>query len=215
MGVIEERILPSSNAVLSWWTLSRTCLDASSRLVRPHQHIWHVSMPPKLDGLLHTAGATKSPIELVHIAKRYAADLPPRPSSLRPRDSHKDVVLVTGTTGNFGCDLLESMLRDESVAFVYALNRHNSNAPERQTSAFLARGFDIALLASSRYRLVEGDLNARGFGLDPSLLDEVHLFCRNISLNHLTQTLNRSEVQSRASYIMVKDAHSQRHHKHN
>ena len=130
-------------------------------------------MSPRIDGRMHVADATKSPATLVQLARCYAAHLSPRPPALRERTPGKAVVLITGTTGNFGCDLLESALRDEGVAFVYALNRKGTDAGERQRAAFLARGFDAGLLVPSRYCLVEGEFDAPAFGLEPSLLDEV------------------------------------------
>ena len=86
--------------------------------------------------------------DLVLIAERYSANLPPRPTQLRARESGAlDVVLITGTTGGFGCDTLEHLLRDERVGKVYAFNRHT----ERQHERFKERGLDETLLASPKF----------------------------------------------------------------
>ena len=47
---------------------------------------------------------------LVRLAERYSSNLPGRPALLRPRETTKDVVLIKGTTGGFGCDILEHLL---------------------------------------------------------------------------------------------------------
>ncbi|KAH9933650.1 male sterility protein-domain-containing protein [Epithele typhae] len=131
-------------------------------------------MEPILDGVMHAATATKSAEALRALANRYSQDIPPRPSPLRHRaQGGKDVILVTGTTGNFGCDLLEALLTDDGVELVYALNRGGSNALERQKAAFHSRELDADLLESPKFRMVEGDISRPDFGLQPELLDEI------------------------------------------
>ncbi|KAI1791167.1 acetyl-CoA synthetase-like protein [Ganoderma leucocontextum] len=73
----------------------------------------------------------------------------------------KDVVLITGTTGGFGCDALEHLLRDGTVERVYAFNRPGTgtDALERQRKQFAARGLDGAFLDSPKFRMVEAVLH--------------------------------------------------------
>ena len=111
--------------------------------------------------------------DLVRIAEEYASDLPARPAALRKREVGKDVILITGTTGGFGCDVLEHLLRDDNVAKVYAFNRRGTQALERQLVRFRERGLDETLLSSPKFVMVEGVLDAPGFGLEATLLDEV------------------------------------------
>ena len=111
--------------------------------------------------------------DLVQLAERYSSDLPPRPSNLRSRNSGKDVIAITGTTGGFGCDILHHLLLDDEVGRVYAFNRKGSNAMDRQRARFQERGLDMSLLESSKFKMVEADLDVPGFGMDPALLDEV------------------------------------------
>ena len=125
-----------------------------------------------LDVVHNTAAAppTTTTDDLISIAERLCANLPVRPASLRTRERGAlDVVLITGTTGGFGCDALEHLLRDERVGCVYAFNRR----AERQRQAFKDRGLDEALLDSEKFRMVETILHASGFGIEPALLDEV------------------------------------------
>lgn len=124
-----------------------------------------------------------TPEDLVRIAEEYASNLPPRPATLRTREKCKDVILITGTTGGFGCDVLEHLLRDDSVAKVYAFNRRGTQALERQYARFQERGLDESLLTSSKFVMVEGVLDAPDFGLQSALLDEVlHLGSETIAL---------------------------------
>ncbi len=56
-----------------------------------------------------------SEADLVGLAESYSSDFPPRPSSQCVRDSSKHIILITGTTWGFGCDVLEHLLRDDGV----------------------------------------------------------------------------------------------------
>ncbi|OSC98632.1 acetyl-CoA synthetase-like protein [Trametes coccinea BRFM310] len=118
--------------------------------------------------------AARTPGDLWKYVEKYSSNLPARPDNLVERPSSgKDVVLITGTTGGFGCDALEHLLRDESVARVYAFNRKGTNALDRQRAQFRARGFDEGLLTSPKFKMVEAVLHERGFAIDQELLDEV------------------------------------------
>ncbi len=127
--------------------------------------------------------SARKPEDLWKWVEKYSADFPPRPSSLVERPAGKDVVLITGTTGGFGCDTLEHLLRDPSVGRVYAFNRKDAQAMERQRAQFRARGLDEALLGSPKFKMVEAVLHEPGFGLKPELLHEVQSSVTHIMLN--------------------------------
>ena len=110
---------------------------------------------------------------LVKLAERYSSNLPERPALLRPRENTKDVVLITGTTGGFGCDILEHLLHDERVERVYAFNRPGTLAMERQVARFRERALDESLLSTAKFRMVEAALDVPGFGIEAQLLNEV------------------------------------------
>ncbi|CDO77398.1 hypothetical protein BN946_scf184857.g4 [Trametes cinnabarina] len=138
----------------------------------------------------------QSPQDLWKYVKKYSADFPERPSTLvdRPTGS-KDVVVITGTTGGFGCDALEHLLRDETVQRVYAFNRRGSNALQRQHAQFRARGLDESLLDSAKFRMVEVVLHEPGFGVEPAVLDEVRQSVTHIMHNAWKVDFNLS-IQS-------------------
>ena len=128
--------------------------------------------------------STRTPNDLWQYVERFSADLPARPAQLVPRTpGAKDVVLVTGTTGGFGCDALEHFLRDETIARVYAFNRKGSRAMERQRTQFARRGLDEKLLDSDKFVMVEAVLHEPGFGIDAGLLEEIRCSVTHIMLN--------------------------------
>ncbi|KAF8956587.1 acetyl-CoA synthetase-like protein [Flammula alnicola] len=88
------------------------------------------------------------------------------------------VVLLTGSTGNLGAQILESLLRDPRVKKVYALNRPSSSpksVQERQKERFTDKGLDVSLLERSSGRLVflEGEASHRNLGLKDAIYDEL------------------------------------------
>lgn len=111
--------------------------------------------------------------DLVTMAESYSSDFPPRPAQLRQRDEEKDVILITGTTRGFGCDVLEHLLRSNEVSTIYAFNRKGSQAMDRQLDGFRRRGLEEALLRSPKFVMVEAELDVPGFGLDGQLFVEV------------------------------------------
>lgn len=94
-----------------------------------------------------------------------------------------DVVLLTGTTGGLGCNILHHLLSSKKVSRVYALNRkspsrgstpHAVPLLDRQRAALANQGLDEKLAFSPRCILVEADLTAApGFGIPHELYEEV------------------------------------------
>ena len=114
-----------------------------------------------------------TPQDLIDMAAKYSGNLPARPTELRRRQQTQDTIVITGTTGGFGCDILEHLLLDEGVEMVYAFNRLNSRAMERQRASFRRRGLNETLLDFPKVRMVEAILDAPDFGLEADLLDKV------------------------------------------
>ncbi|PIL34345.1 hypothetical protein GSI_03120 [Ganoderma sinense ZZ0214-1] len=131
----------------------------------------------------HHREAAHAPEDLWKYVERYSANFPPRPSCLVERAPCKDVVLITGTTGGFGCDTLEHLLRDSNVARVYAFNRKGTQALNRQRAQFIARGLDVSLLDSPRFVMVEAALHEPDFGIDHVLREEIRTTVTHIMHN--------------------------------
>lgn len=154
-----------------------------------------VFQSPTVDGLAHAVlralnsnpshypDAVHTPEDLWKYVERYSADFPERPLDLVARPPGKDVVLITGTTGGFGCDTLEHLLRDENVGRVYAFNRKGTRALDRQRAQFVTRGLDTSLLDSPKFVMVEAALHERGFGIEHALREEIRCSVTHIMHN--------------------------------
>ena len=120
--------------------------------------------------------------ELLDLVARFTAHFPARSTTLRKRASSYDVVLLTGSTGGFGCHILAELVTDTSVEKIYVLNR-GAGSRQRQADAMLKHGVEIEWLLSPKIRFLEGELNERFFGLGEELYREVNtlgLFTRRV-----------------------------------
>ena len=90
-----------------------------------------------------------------------------------------DVVLITGSTGALGANVLAKLHQMSNIALIYALNRKSISIQtllSRQQSALVSQGFDPnPIVSSSKVILVEGNLDEKGFGIDEALLNRVCL----------------------------------------
>ncbi|KAH9476002.1 putative NRPS-like protein biosynthetic cluster [Psilocybe cubensis] len=88
-------------------------------------------------------------------------------------------VLLTGTTGNLGSEILAGLLKNEAVKKIYALNRPSKDARARHVARFEDRGFDVGLLSDDKLVLLDGDITKKHIGLEQGryqeLLDNVNV----------------------------------------
>ena len=115
------------------------------------------------------------------------------------------VVLLTGSTGNLGSQMLESLLRDTKVKTVYVLNRPSSGSKaiqQRQTERFADKGLDVSLLSSDRLVYLEGDAAHRGLGLKEGIYNEVSTLCSFITFCFICLQISCAP-RSRLSSIML------------
>lgn len=119
-------------------------------------------------------GDSKSSIEAL-IAK-YSTGL----DTIKPTENegYKDiVVLITGSTGNIGAQMLETLLQNNDISRVYALNRGSKSRSmfERHQARFEDKALDKELLASNRVVFVEGDASQDSLGLKADIFEEVRI----------------------------------------
>ncbi|KAF8971819.1 acetyl-CoA synthetase-like protein [Flammula alnicola] len=84
------------------------------------------------------------------------------------RKGNSVVVLITGSTGYLGSQVLEGLLRDSRIAKVYALNRPSTDASsvaERHLKRFRDKGLDEELLKSPKLVYLESDYSENNLGL--------------------------------------------------
>lgn len=112
---------------------------------------------------------------------RYSAGLPSEPGAKDDSKNHSGVVvLLTGSTGNLGSEILRLLCDDNSnVTKVYALNRRSSKQTiyERHAAQLGAKGVDGGFLRSPRLVFLEGDTALPNFDLDIDVYEEVCLCC--------------------------------------
>ena len=92
-------------------------------------------------------------------------------------DGNHVTVLITGTTGNLGAQLVDVFLRDGRVQRVYALNRPSSGDKDikaRHEERFIDKGLDVTQLVDDRLVLLEGDASSANLGLREEVYEEVY-----------------------------------------
>ncbi len=86
-------------------------------------------------------------------------------------------VLLTGSTGNLGAQMLESLLSKDEIERVYTLNRPSSKASmlQRHRERFEDKGLDLSLLESPKLVFLEGEASQDDFGLNKEQSKEVRV----------------------------------------
>lgn len=114
--------------------------------------------------------------EMRSMIEKYTRDLPePQHASLEPPKNI--AVLLTGSTGSVGSNILATLLEDPHIHSVYTLNRSSSQTiVDRQRAAFTEQGLPLELLANSKLHSLTGDVSLENFGLpDSATMEEVSL----------------------------------------
>lgn len=85
------------------------------------------------------------------------------------------VVLLTGSTGNLGAQILAMLISNETVARIYTLNRSSSRVSmlDRHKERFRDKALDISLLLSEKLVFLEGDSSRPNLGLSDDVHNEV------------------------------------------
>lgn len=116
---------------------------------------------------------------------KYSAGLsePIQSTSVERQPGDGAVILLTGTTGSLGAQILESLLQDPRVQTVYTLDRPSSSksVTQRQFERFVDKDLNVDLLKSSRLVSLEGEASHRNLGLDSAVYDEVRRYFRFLS----------------------------------
>jgi hypothetical protein len=117
--------------------------------------------------------------------KKYTTDLPRPVSQQTAEPRERAVVLLTGSTGNIGSEVLAALLANDRVAKVYTLNRPSAVSHDRQRAAFAERALDTRLLKDPKLVPLVGNVFNERLGLEPKNFDEVCLFSTTfISMAH-------------------------------
>ncbi|KAL1726526.1 male sterility protein-domain-containing protein [Schizophyllum commune] len=136
-------------------------------------------MPPRPPSTLATEA-------IIAMAAKYSEGIPgyinastlPRQIALTTSASPLDssvAVLLTGSTGHLGSDILEILLKDARVERIFTFDREGKGAAPRarQRARWADKGLDEQLLESPKLVVLCGDLSAPKFGLDKEVYDEM------------------------------------------
>ncbi|KAJ3877582.1 putative aminoadipate reductase [Lentinula edodes] len=126
--------------------------------------------------------AKTRPQLIEEMIEKYSQGLhAPFPPPEIPINTEKHNVLLTGSTGNLGAELLAGLLSNESVHRVYALNRLSSKTSmlDRHSARFEDKGLDTSLLLSPKLVFLEGESSSDNLGLPENMLDELR---KNLTL---------------------------------
>ncbi|KZT01088.1 NAD(P)-binding protein [Laetiporus sulphureus 93-53] len=133
------------------------------------------------------AGSDSLTSAMRQMLAKFTTDFPTRRTYSKPITepfTGRDVVLITGTTGSFGCHLLDALIAAHDVSRVYALNRRSTKPlRERQAAALQERGIDASILNSEKLILLESDITAENWALPQSVFHEMHLSVTHVIHN--------------------------------
>ena len=122
--------------------------------------------------------------ELLSLVDKYTKNLPTFDGTKVRRSEIKgDVVLVTGSTGSLGSNILAHLLRDPNVSRIYSISRPGADkqtAKERHIKSFEREAIDLKLLDSEKVQFLIGDPSKHSFDIDTNLYNEVRGSCPSI-----------------------------------
>ncbi|GLB38113.1 putative acetyl-CoA synthetase-like protein [Lyophyllum shimeji] len=127
-------------------------------------------------------GADDGKARIEAMIEKYSAGLEaplpvPTGAGVERNGRRGEVVLLTGSTGNLGAEILAALLADGRVGRVYALNRAPKEAGktmrERHVERFVDKALDVGLLSSERLVFVEGDTALPRLGLEEGVYAQI------------------------------------------
>lgn len=142
-----------------------------------------------------------SRVEDMHsLVMKYSTRFPVRDSSTDVTTAASNLssfhtILVVGTRGALGSNILAILLESAEVCRVYSLNRARADgrmAEEIQADEFSMQGVDASLALSPKLTLLEGDTAHPTLGLNTALFDRVCGLRRFNLCSLMTKFLGRS-----------------------
>ncbi|KAF5393844.1 hypothetical protein D9757_000419 [Collybiopsis confluens] len=138
----------------------------------------------------------------------------PRPANIH---REKQYVLLTGSTGNLGAQLLVSLLLDNSVARVYVLNRPSASLSmaDRHLARFQDKSLDTSMLFSPKLVFLSGETSHENLGLSEEIISELRhnltMVIHNAWKLDFKLTLPSFESHVKGSRALIDLARSSRH----
>ena len=114
--------------------------------------------------------------DLTAFVEKYTRSFP----SFKPKSSSSSVgpavVLLSGSTGAFGSNILAALVASSDVGLIYGVSRPSLNSLsvyKRHLQAFRREGIEPSILKNGKVKLIEGDLSAEKFGMSRTMYQEV------------------------------------------
>ncbi|KAL1721938.1 hypothetical protein EV715DRAFT_194194 [Schizophyllum commune] len=207
--ILRRRIV---SAMRSDPSLATTATKIRQNVVYEHPSVEKLAMlvSDLAKGDMGTTGshATSAKEAIIAMAAKHSEGLPGYVgSSTLPKYVMADaakaptlpaIVLMTGTTGNLGADVLAQLLQNERVSRVYTLERAGSSpAAFRQRSRFEDKGFDVGLPESGKLVTLEGDVSAENLGQSDAV------YARGMSANRRPYAYSEHSTQMSNTVNMI------------
>ncbi|KAK4983486.1 putative NRPS-like protein biosynthetic cluster [Elasticomyces elasticus] len=116
------------------------------------------------------------------------------------------VVLLTGSTGTLGTNILQALLEDPTVSKIYCLDR-SAESQNRHNKRFASRGLSH-LLDTHKIEFLKAQFGRPGFGQDDAtvsrLLAEVDVIIHNawkVDFNHQLESFAKEQIRSVRNFI--------------
>ncbi|THH09230.1 hypothetical protein EW145_g2182 [Phellinidium pouzarii] len=150
--------------------------------------------------------------ELQALVSKYTEFFPefkPAPAG-QLNEAVGDVVLLTGSTGSLGSNILAKLIQRAGIARVYALSRPSpdgASAKDRHVAAFTREGLDVDSLDSSKVRFLVGDPSYADFAVEPTVFKEMQSSVTHIIHNawrvnfNVTVTSFESNIRSVRNFV--------------
>ncbi|GJJ06383.1 hypothetical protein Clacol_000574 [Clathrus columnatus] len=107
------------------------------------------------------------------LIEKYTRGWPKFQTTVETRINGHETLLVTGTTGSIGSQVLSQLIKMPSIARIFAFNRASqTDSGQRHVEAFRRHGLEFSLLKSSKLTFLEGNLAVKGFGIPAEVLRE-------------------------------------------
>ncbi|EIN09240.1 acetyl-CoA synthetase-like protein [Punctularia strigosozonata HHB-11173 SS5] len=156
--------------------LDTRCVSSNLVYQHPSIHALKTFVTTFAGGALSsTANASTVLDAMTRLVDMHSRDLPTH-TTVRPRADKNHVVVVTGTTGNLGAEVLLAVLDDPIVKRIYAFNRSGTGHKSllgRQESIIQAHDLEPSLVRSPKVTLLTVDWNRADFGLSSEILTEI------------------------------------------
>ncbi|KAH8113759.1 acetyl-CoA synthetase-like protein [Phellopilus nigrolimitatus] len=121
--------------------------------------------------------ATAKSRELEALVSKYTTAFPTFVAGEGSKDGGDGaIVLLTGSTGSLGSNILAKLIESKAVKRIYAMSRQSADGmsvKERHSKAFKRDSLDSRLLEDARVRFLEGDASHPDFAIDPKQFVEM------------------------------------------